>query len=236
MSDLKRLQYVIDYQFSNANLLVQALTHRSAARQHNERMEFLGDSIVNMVVAEMLYLRYTDVDEGRLTDLRARLVCRSSLADLARKLNLDEYLRTGSSLNNGAYRLDSILSDTFEALIGALYEDGGLTPCQHLLQQYLKDKIIALDKEKQVRDAKSLLQERLQRFSPNLPVYEVIKVSGQAHNRHFEIQCKLPPIRGRMLSCQTIFYGQASSRQAAEQQAATQALKTLDTEKTNSPV
>lgn len=206
----KRLQYV----FRDARLLARALTHRSSGAQNYERLEFLGDSILNFLVADVLYDRFPGLSEGELTRLRATLVRRETLAALARGLGLGDFLELGGGeLKSGGFDRDSILADALEAVFGAVYKDGGVDAIRqvalHLYTPVLRD----IDPRLIVKDPKTRLQEFLQGRSLPTPNYEVVAVSGEAHQQHFVVLCRVTalnePVRG-----------EGSSRRNAEQAAA----------------
>lgn len=195
-------------------LFEQALTHRSAGRRNNERLEFLGDALLGLVIAEALWRQFPEADEGRLTRARALLVKQESLAEQARALELGDYLRMGSGeIRTGGHARESILSDAFEALLGAYYLDQGYEDAcaliLRLFDQGLKQAAISAP----VKDPKTRLQESLQAAQRALPEYEVIDESGKPHQRHFVVRCLLPDTAE-----QTRGVGQ--SRRRAEQQAA----------------
>lgn len=225
MPDLIHLQTSLGYRFNNIELLKQASSHRSFANNcHNERMEFLGDSIVNMLAATFLYQRFADADEGQLTRLRALLVCRESLAEAACKLQLHNYLQVGTSFHQGQTLSDRLLCNTYEALIGALYEDGGLGACEPPLLDHFSQRIEGLTPISNIDNAKSKLQEWLQHRNLPLPEYEVTNVQGPSHNCRYEIRCQLAnvshfPEEGTV--------GIGSSRRSAEQEAAQLAMSHL---------
>lgn len=205
------------YVFRDAALHQRALSHRSIGAQNNERLEFFGDALVNLFVAEMLYERFPKADEGELTRLRSRLVSEPALARIARDLELGDQLRLGpGELKSGGFRRDSILSDAFEALIAAVYLDGGWECCRdavrHLFDQRIVDAAGTDDK-----DAKTRLQELLQAGGLALPVYELVASSGADHARIFDVDCVIAELGVRM-------QGRGVSRRAAEQAAAMAAL------------
>ena len=209
--------------FADQALLAQALTHRSAGSPHNERLEFLGDALVNQFVAEALYLRWPKADEGALTRARAELVRESALAGIARELKLGERLVLGpGEMKTGGHRRDSILADAFEAIIAAIYLDGGWTACRELVRGLFAP--LVADGARTPKDAKTRLQELLQARGLPLPVYDLVATSGEEHARIFEVTC-------RVESLDDIFSGSASSRRAAEQIAAERVLARLEAEK-----
>lgn len=218
------IQSKIGYQFTDQVLLEQALTHRSVSKSvNNERLEFLGDSVLSLVISEYLYRNFPDISEGKLSRLRASLVNQRSLADIARGIALGDYIKLGGGeLKSGGYRRDSILSDTLEAVIGAIYIDGGFEQaCESVLTLYRKLLGNISNKlDQSLKDAKTQLQEILQSRQIQLPVYEVVQTLGKDHNQLFTVACK---IDGLDLEAT----GKGSSRKKAEQEAAGLVLKRL---------
>ncbi len=211
----------IGFSFSDAGLLKRALTHRSAGAENNERLEFLGDSIVNMIVADALYKRFSDQNEGVLSRLRASLVCEPSLAQLARKIRLGDALLLGAGeKKNHGNRKDSILSDAFEALIGAIYLDGGFNAAKAFVLNQFEEKLNRPSDEIFAKDAKSRLQELIQKRFHEVPHYEMKNISGKPHQQRFEVSCRIAA-----LECE--FSGSGNSRRGAEQDAASAALEAL---------
>lgn len=212
--DLHRLQARLDYRFREESLLAEALTHRSAPGPNNERLEFLGDSVLNFVVADELFRRCPRDSEGALSRLRASLVNRPSLAELARDLQLGACLRLGSGeLKSGGHRRESILADTLEAVLGAVYLDGGFDACQGVIRQLYRERLDCLPSIADLKDAKTRLQEYLQGQRRPLPNYTVLEVRGKAHDQVFRVQCVVDGVV-------TATEGEAGSRRQAEQQAA----------------
>lgn len=210
---------ILGYAFRDARLLDEALTHRSATGHNNERLEFLGDAILNFVIAAELYRRYPQATEGELSRLRATLVKRDTLAGLARGLTLGEYLHLGSGeLKSGGFRRDSILADALEAVFGAVYLDSDMATCQHLILQLYRAPLTDLPTAAELKDPKTRLQEYLQAQQRGLPVYSVVAVTGEAHAQSFTVECRVDQLR-------TVAVG--SSRRRAEQEAARQALELL---------
>ncbi|HET7931361.1 MAG TPA: ribonuclease III [Rhodanobacteraceae bacterium] len=207
----------LGYRFADETLLDLALTHRSAGRPNNERLEFLGDALVNMVVAEMLFDARVRADEGELSRLRAQLVSEPALAERARELQLGDALHLGpGELKSGGFRRDSILADAFEALVAAIYRDGGFDACRSWLHAIFAAPLAAAGTPQ--KDPKTRLQEWLQGHGLPLPQYELVAEAGEEHARHFEVVCVLgPPQDAR-------FAGNGASRRAAEQVAAEAAL------------
>jgi len=210
-----RLERSLDYTFDDQGLLQQALTHRSAGSRNNERLEFLGDAILGGVIAAELYRRYPGAKEGELSRLRANLVRRESLAEIAQTLDLGSCLTLGTGeRKSGGHRRDSILSDTVEALLGAIFLDSGFTVCQSCILRLFSARLDSLSDVASLKDAKTRLQEYLQSRHQPLPEYAVKAVSGEAHAQFFRVECVvdgigLPPGKG-----------QGSSRRQAEQDAA----------------
>ncbi|HOV58335.1 MAG TPA: ribonuclease III [Rhodanobacteraceae bacterium] len=211
------------YRFTDPERLAQALTHRSVGRANNERLEFLGDALVNLLVAELLFERHPRASEGELTRLRALLVSGAALADLARSLDLGERLRLGpGELKSGGHRRDSILADAFEALVAAVYLDGGWDACRRVVRDLFAARVDALASAP--KDPKTQLQERLQAAARPLPQYELLAAEGEDHAKVFEVACILaePALR----TC-----AKANSRRGAEQLAAEAALQQLERER-----
>lgn len=210
----------LGYHFADASLLELALTHRSAGRPNNERLEFLGDALVNMVVAEMLFEARPRANEGELSRVRAQLVSEPALAERARELHLGDVLKLGSGeLKSGGFRRDSILSDAFEALVAAIYRDGGFAACRDWLHQVFAQPLAQAGPPQ--KDPKTRLQEWLQGHGLPLPHYELLAECGEEHARRFDVACVLEQPEGR-------FEGSGGSRRAAEQVAAEAALEDLD--------
>lgn len=218
---LSRLEAELGYHFSNRNLLVQAVTHRSHGAAHNERLEFLGDSVLNFVVASLLFDRFPRTDEGNLSRMRASLVRQATLADIATRLTLSEYLKLGEGeMKSGGFRRPSILSDALEAIFGAVYMDGGFEAAYRVIAAQYEPLLSDVDPISQGKDAKTLLQERLQAMRLDLPLYTVVATHGAAHNQLFEVACEV----SRLEIC---VQAAGSSRRAAEQAAAQLALEQL---------
>ncbi|NOT13152.1 MAG: ribonuclease III [Methylococcaceae bacterium] len=207
--------------FVNPQLFVTALTHRSASANNNERLEFLGDSILGFVIAQKLYDTFPNSCEGVLSRLRAGLVNQETLAELARKLQIGDYLRLGSGeLKSGGFRRESILSDALEAILGALFKDQGFNVCQEFIIQLFSEKLAALSLDNWQKDPKTQLQELMQSKKMDLPEYTLISMSGLAHEQLFSVKCTTP-----MSDKSSI--GTGVSRKKAEQSAAEQMLETL---------
>lgn len=217
--NLKLLQTRLGYTFQDAGLLQQALTHRSHSSLHNERLEFLGDSVLNCVVAAILYDRFGAVDEGDLSRLRANLVKQQALFEIAQKLDLSHFLRLGEGeLKSGGFRRPSILADTFEALLGAIFLDAGFDAARDVIRAFYIPILDSVDPGTLGKDAKTLLQEFLQGRKMSLPQYNVVATHGAAHSQEFEIECLVPKLGIQV-------YGRGGSRRAGEQAAAGLALE-----------
>lgn len=204
----------IDYRFDDVSLLRQALTHRSCGPGHYERLEFLGDSLLNMLIAERLFLARPHAAEGDLSRLRSRLVRDRTLARIAQELGLGDYIRLGAGeLKSGGFLRESILADVIEALIGAIYIDGGFDAARHVIGELFADRLADLPDADSLKDPKTRLQELLQGRGYDLPEYHVMAESGADHAKRFEVECRasdlIDPVRA-----------EASSRRKAEQAAA----------------
>lgn len=186
------LQRALRYQFSSPALLEQALTHRSASGSNNERLEYLGDGLLNFVIGEAAYTQWHKAPEGDLSRLRASLVCEDSLARIAKRLNLSDCLRMGGGeFKSGGYRRESILADTLEAIIGAIYLDGGFAPARETTLHLFAEALATLPQPETLKDSKTRLQEWLQAHSRPLPEYRVLSEHGPPHQRVFRVACKL---------------------------------------------
>ena len=217
--DTKALQSTLAHEFASRALLEQALTHRSHSAVHNERLEFLGDSVLNCVVASLLYDRFGKIDEGDLSRLRANLVKQQSLYEIAQRLELSQYLRLGEGeLKSGGFRRPSILADTVEALFGAIFLDAGFEVARRVIAKLYQPVLQTVDPRTLGKDAKTLLQEYLQGRKIALPVYTVVATHGAAHSQEFEVECSVPKLAIQVL-------GTGASRRAAEQSAAKKALE-----------
>jgi len=220
-SGLLELQRRLQYDFSNAALLTQALTHRSFSADHYERLEFLGDSVLNLAVSDLLYTRLGNLPEGDLSRVRANLVKQDTLHQLAVGLGLPDVMRLGEGeVRSGGQKRPSILADTLEAIIGAVYLDGGFASAQALVQRLFKDVEINPGMEAIGKDAKTELQEWLQGRKMKLPLYKVVATIGAAHKQSFDVECEIPELR---LSERGI----GGSRRSGEQAAAAAMLLTI---------
>ncbi|MEJ2669378.1 MAG: ribonuclease III [Gammaproteobacteria bacterium] len=222
MNEFVGLYRQLGYRFNDNDLLVLALTHRSLhGRQNNERLEFLGDSILNLVVAQALFDAFGQAREGQLSRLRADLVSGASLALVAREIGLGHYIRLGTGeLKSGGFRRDSILADALEALIGALYLDAGMEQCRDIVLSWFAERIKGLDL-KLPKDAKTRLQELLQSKRLSLPIYQVVSAVGQPHDQTFYVACSVPQM-------DVVGQGEGGSRRRAEQVAAQAVLDQLE--------
>lgn len=220
MTDPGRFRSRLGYHFDDPALLRQALTHRSRGGRNNERLEFLGDAILGFVVAEALFRQFPRASEGELTRMRARLVRRETLADIARQLEMGPHLNLGvGELRSGGADRDSILSDALEALIGAIYLDSGIEAATGVLLRLLEEQLGSVSPDI-VKDPKTRLQELLQKQGLPLPLYEVVRQEGKPHELLFIVEC-------RAGEPAAVFRGEGGSRRDAEQQAALQAIEAL---------
>lgn len=218
---LDALQQRLGYRFSQAGLLQRALTHRSFGQQHNERLEFLGDAVLNLAVSTLLFERFAGSDEGDLTRIRAHLVREDSLHRLALQLRMPEALRMseGEARGGGAQR-PSILADALEAVIGAAFQDGGYEAAREIVRGLLGDLIAGSGIENWAKDAKTALQEWLQARRLPVPGYRIVETRGQAHAQTFTVECEVPALS-------LAKRGEGRSRRIAEQEAARQMLDEL---------
>jgi len=219
---INRLSKKIGYNFSKPELLIQALTHRSAKGLHNERLEFLGDSILGFVIAEVLFEKFPKHDEGDLTRMRSSLVKGVTLAELGRDFNLGEHLILGpGELKSGGHRRESILEDAIEAIIGAVYLDSDMCQCKQLILTWFTSRLNAIKPGNEQKDPKTRLQEYVQGRKIPLPLYDVVDTSGQSHNQQFTVRCTTEVIDTEVIA-------KGTSRRKAEQAAAQQVLALLD--------
>ena len=226
-SALAELQIRLGYAFRQAGLLQQAVTHRSFSSDHNERLEFLGDSVLNLSVAHMLYVQLSSLPEGDLSRVRANLVKQDTLHQLAKTLDLSAVMRLGEGeMRSGGQSRPSILADALEAIIGAVYLDGGYQNAQTLVERLFQKVDIKPDMQAAGKDPKTELQEWLQGRKFALPKYTVVGTSGAAHRQQFEVSCEVTELRQTQ-------QGSGASRRAAEQAAAAALLQIL---KSESPV
>lgn len=221
----QQLSKRLGYQFNQPLLLEQALTHRSAKGHHNERLEFLGDSVLGFVIAEVLYLKFPQSSEGELTRMRSSLVKGVTLADLAREFNLGDYLILGpGELKSGGFRRDSILEDAIEAIIGAIFLDANIDTAKQIILTWFNDRLAIINPAQEQKDPKSLLQEYLQGRKLALPLYEVIQITGQSHQQEFTVRCWCEKLELEVTT-------RGASRRKAEQEAAEQLLEIIKNDK-----
>jgi ribonuclease III len=221
MSALPVLQTRIAYSFTQPDLLQQALTHRSFSANNNERLEFLGDSVLNFIIAHQLFNLFPDLPEGDLSRLRAKLVKESSLAELAISLNLGDALKLGEGeLKSAGWRRPSILADALEAIVGAVYLDGGFAAAEQVVALLYRDTLTTINPNAIDKDAKSQLQEYLQSKKMDLPEYQVVSIEGEAHAQTFTVQCLIKKLK-------LTTTGAGTSRRVAEQQAAKLAMEKI---------
>ncbi|WP_029146983.1 ribonuclease III [Methylophilus sp. 5] len=214
MNALPVLQTRIGYSFQQPTLLQQALTHRSFSAINNERLEFLGDSVLNFIIAHQLFNLFPHLPEGDLSRLRAKLVREASLAEIAADLHLGDALKLGEGeLKSAGWRRPSILADALEAIVGAVYLDGGFDAAQQVVALLYRDKLQTIDPKFIDKDAKSQLQEYLQSKKMDLPDYQVVSIEGEAHAQTFTVQCFIQKLK-------LTTTGVGTSRRVAEQQAA----------------
>jgi ribonuclease-3 len=216
------LKKSLGYEFRNTELLRTALTHRSAAGSNNERLEYLGDAVLDTVVSEIIYRQMPDADEGALSRLRSYLVKDSALADLATELGIGRHIILGpGEKKTGGHRRESLLADALEALFGAVYLDAGFEAARNLIGDAYGERLRTLPEATDLRDPKTTLQELLQARQLSLPEYAMEKVSGKAHQQTFEVSCSITALALRST-------GTGGSRRDAEQQAAESMLALLE--------
>ena len=219
-----KIQQILGYTFTHQELLKQALTHRSASSKHNERLEFLGDSILSFVIANALYQHFPYIDEGDMSRMRATLVRGNTLAEIAYEFDLGEYLQLGQGeLKSGGFRRESILANTVEALIGSIYLDSNIKTVEGLILKWYEKRLEKISPGDTQKDPKTRLQEYLQSKHLSLPSYFIVEVYGEAHNQLFTIHCEVSTLS-------TNFIGKGTSRRKAEQDAARKALIKLGVE------
>ena len=215
------LSRIIHYTFNDPSFMIMALTHRSFSAQHNERLEFLGDSVLSFLIANELYKRFPRIDEGDLSRLRAQLVKESSLSTIATSMGLGDFIRLGEGeLKSAGWRRPSILADTFESMIGAIYLDGGIEPTHEFVLRFFETQLNEIDPKLIQKDPKTLLQELLQSKKSDLPIYTVVSIEGEAHSQTFTIECH---IKKSNIKTQ----GVGNSRRIAEQEAASKAYQLM---------
>ena len=211
----------LGYEFKTPALFKQALTHRSYSMQNNERLEFLGDSILNCVIANQLYQHHGKLPEGDLSRIRAHLVNQHTLHGIADSLKLGEHILLGEGeIKSGGFRRPSILADALEAIFGAIFLDSGFISAEQVISNLYAPLLKGLDPKTLGKDPKTLLQEHLQGRKIALPQYTVIAIRGEAHEQYFEVECVIPELKIRS-------HGEGLSRRSAEQNAAKQACELL---------
>lgn len=222
ISSYQKLCKQLGYFFADLGLLELALTHRSFGGKNNERLEFLGDSILNYIIAEELFHRFEKAKEGELSRLRASLVKGVTLANLAREFNLGDYLKLGAGeLKSGGFRRDSILEDAVEAIIGAIYLDAGMDTCRQHVLHWFKSRLEATSLKEVTKDAKTRLQEYMQAHKYALPQYDVTEIVGEPHDQTFYVSCVVEVFSEPVV-------GKGSNRRIAEQRAAAKILVMLE--------
>ena len=220
--NIEQLENILNYNFKDNNLLELALTHRSFQGKNNERLEFLGDSILNFIIAELLFKKFNLLPEGDLSRLRSQLVKSDTLSEIGILLKLGDYLILGEGeLKSSGWRRPSILADSVEAIIGAVFIDGGVSAASDLVLDWFKSRIDLINPDNIEKDSKSVLQEFLQAKKISLPDYNIVSIEGEAHCQHFRVSCSIPKLG---LSIE----GEGSSRKIAEQAAAEEILKKLN--------
>jgi len=213
----------LGYRYRDAALLEAALTHRSAGGRHNERLEFLGDAVLNCVVAMLVFREFAEASEGDLSRFRASLVSGEALAVIAAEIGLGDHLRLGSGeLKSGGFRRKSILADALEALFGAIYLDSGFEAAQRVIERLIVPRLDRLPTAAELKDPKTRLQETLQARGLPLPVYTVESITGEAHDQEFKVACAVDTLGLRTV-------GTGASRRRAEQAAAQELLIALET-------
>ena len=193
---MDKLQKNLSYEFNDIDLLRRALTHRSVSKNNNERLEFLGDSVLGCIISEELYSRHTSIDEGQLSRLRSHLVRGNTLANLAKKLSISENLILGQGeLKSGGFRRESILADTFEAILGALFLDSDYLTVKRVTMLLFSDLLNEAKAEDSLKDFKTQLQELLQKKGHSLPLYELLETKGKDHNAIFYVSCHVEELK-----------------------------------------
>lgn len=223
--DIEKLSRKIEYTFNNEDFLLEALTHRSVGSTNNERLEFLGDSVLNFVVAEQLFVSLPKASEGDLSRLRASVVKKESLVEIAQFLQLGNFISLGGGeLKSGGFRRESILADAVEAILGAVLRDSGFDECKKLVLRLCKTKIEQTILEGPEKDSKTKLQEYLQSRRYRLPEYNVTDIKGKAHQQTFSVECIIKELKMKT-------NGIGRSRRIAEQEAARVAIESIESAK-----
>ncbi len=221
MDEYEQIYSRVHYRFTDKKKIKKALTHRSRSAANYERLEFLGDSILGFIIAEWLYYRFPELTEGKLSRMRAAIVRKDTLAQVARSLELGQVLILGEGeRKSGGHERNSILADVLEAIIGAIFLDGGLSPCQDFVLDVFGPDLEKLRPDTAYKDAKSRLQEYLQKHGLPVPQYLIVNVSGEPHCQTFEVECRIEGV-------QQTFAATGTSRRIAEQSAAEKAMYAL---------
>ncbi len=222
LNKLTTLERLLGYSFTDRKLLSLALTHRSKGSKNYERLEFLGDSILGFVIAEWLYKEFPKLAEGKLSRMRSSLVRKETLADVARSLNLGEYLILGEGeLKSGGFNRDSILSDVVESLIGSIYLDSDFEHASEFIFKNFSDNLLSISEHSNFKDAKSQLQELMQKRGMKLPTYSILETQGEDHEQEFSVECSLPDMSVTGLAV-------ANTRRNAEQKSAALVLEQIN--------
>jgi ribonuclease-3 len=218
MHDLSGLERALNYQFKDRQLLLLALTHRSHSARNNERLEFLGDGVLNFLIAHMIFQSFADIDEGEMSRIRAQLVKESTLGEIAHEMNLGDFLRLGEGeLKSAGWRRPSVLADALEAIFAAVFLDAGYPAANQLAHTLFQHRLANVNPKAIGKDAKTMLQELLQARKLDLPNYQIVRTEGEAHQQTFFVECRIEKL--------AIFtQGHGSSRRNAEQMSAEQAL------------
>ena len=220
--NVRQLQERLNYRFTDESVLMLALSHRSCGSHNNERLEFLGDAILGLSVTDILYRKFPKAREGELSRMRSQIVRAESLAGVAKQLELGSELLLGpGEMKSGGHRRDSILGDTVEALIGAVYVDTGLAAAQSCIALWFEELLVAASEADSIRDAKTSLQEWLQKRGKPVPEYTLVNTGGEAHSRLFTVSCKIAAVEKEISAV-------ASSVRKAEQMVAAQLLIELE--------
>jgi len=218
----EKFSQLIGYTFTDISLLESALTHRSAASVNNERLEFLGDSVLSLIISTELYSKFPTSDEGILSRLRASLVKGATLSTLAKTLGLGDFINLGGGeLKSGGFRRASILADAFEAVIGAIYLDGGIKEAEIFILTQFKERLNGIDPLEVNKDPKTRLQEYLQARNHPLPVYTVVSIEGKSHDQIFTVDAQVEVVN-------KVIQGKGKSRRFAEQQVAQKILELIN--------
>ncbi len=218
MQDYSGLEREIAYQFKDRLWLQLALTHRSHSARNNERLEFLGDGVLNFLIAHMIFNAFADIDEGEMSRIRAQLVKEATLSEIAHEMNLGQFLRLGEGeMKSAGWRRPSVLADALEAIFAAVFLDGGYPSANQLAQKLFQHRLSSVNPKAVGKDAKTMLQELLQAHKLELPNYQILRTEGEAHQQTFFVQCHIQQLA-------IVTQGQGGSRRNAEQMSAEHAL------------